>query len=123
MNICMDITGKTERTQRPRLVRASDLMWLRAGKAFVFLHGVVAICTFFLGLEYLIGWRWVPAPAYVAVRVVAMFGMLPFGVTAPIVALRMIFHGLRRHREWLYLGLCDVAIFALQIVSAVVASH
>lgn len=123
MNIRINITGDTEQTQRPHLVGTSDLKWRRAGKAFVFLHAVVAVCTCFIGLEYLVGWRCVPPLAYVAIKAVAMFGMLPFAVSSPIVSLRMILHGSRHHQEWLYLGLCDIAIFALQMVSAVVASY
>jgi hypothetical protein len=119
----MVTTNETEQVQPLRSLAASDLAWRRAGKVFILLHAIVAACTCFIGLEYLVGWRWVPPPIYIAVKAVAMFGMLPLLVLSPVVSVRMISRAARHHREWLYLGLCDIALLVLQIISAAMASQ
>ena len=96
--------------------------WHKAGKLYVLLHAVVCICVCFLGLEYLIGWRWIPVPIYVTVKLVAMVGFIPFVLSSPIISFYMAFVLSRRHREWLYLGICDAALFVLLIIGVVVAS-
>jgi len=107
--------------QPSRHSAARELAWRRAAKAYVLLHAIVCICTWFLGLEHLIALGWVPVPVYIVVKAVAMFGCLPFLLSSPIVSLVMA-SSWRYHREWLYLGICDVALLVLQIVSVRIAS-
>lgn len=79
------------------------------------------MCTCLLGLEYLIGCRWIPAAIYVPVKLVAMLGFIPFLLSSPIVSSVMVFVLSSRDREWLYLGLCDMALLVLLGVSMVAA--
>jgi len=102
-------------------VTGKDLARRRVGKAYVLLHAAVSICTCLIGLEYLIGSRWIPAAAYIAVKLVAMVGSIPFVLSSPVVFSMMIFVLSRRDREWLYLGICDASLLALQIIGTLAA--
>lgn len=93
----------------------------RTAKAYILLHAVVVGCTCLVGSEHLISLRWVPSPVYFVIHSVVMFGYPTFVLTSPIVASVMIFVLSRRDREWLYLGICDAALFILHIVGLRVA--
>jgi hypothetical protein len=98
------------------------MTWRQAGRRYVFIHAVVSICASFYGLEYLIGdwYNWIPS-VFVIVGALVEFGLTAFVLTSPIVCIVMIFFLSGRSREWLYLGLCDAALFILNMVSVVVA--
>jgi hypothetical protein len=101
---------------------AKDLVWRRSGKAYVLFHALVSLCTCIFGLEYLIA-HWIPTPLGTVAHVIAMVGFLPFVLLSPVVCFAMIFILSRQHREWLYLGVCDIAVLILQVISFTVASH
>jgi hypothetical protein len=94
---------------------------LQIAGIYIAFHAIVALCTCFIGLEYLIGYRWVPVSLYIAVKLVAMLGSVPFVFLAPvaIVAMLRLTH---KAREWLYLGLCEFGLALLQICAVVAAS-
>lgn len=100
--------------QRLRLVTPREIAWRRAGKIYVLLHGVVTIGPAVLGLVFSSGER-IPAVVGGPVFWIASLGLIPFLLSSPIVAFVMLFILSRRNREWLYLGICDVALLSLHV--------
>lgn len=99
-----------------------ELAYRRAARVYIFLLAVVTLCVWSIGMEHLVGSRWVSRTIYNVVDLVATFGFLPFILSSPILFFVMVLDLSRRHREWLYLGLCDLALFVLLFCSAIVAS-
>jgi hypothetical protein len=87
-----------------------DIAWRRAGKIYVLLHALISTCMF-LGVIGVGG---------SAIGLVAVVGSIPFVVSSPILSFIMVFVLSRRHREWLYLGLCDAALLAFLVFSTYV---
>jgi hypothetical protein len=89
-----------------------DIAWRRAAKAYTLLHALTALCMFMAATG---------AAGY-PVGLVAMVGLVPFVVSSPILSILMICGLSHRHREWLYLGLCNAAILSLLLFATLVGS-
>jgi len=109
--------------QRSHTDTERDAVWRRRAKVYVFLHAVACLCMCVFGLEYVPGYRTIPAVIVALVGSVSMVGLLPFIVSSPIVSIMMISASWRRGREWLYLGICDLSLLILHIISTTVASQ
>jgi hypothetical protein len=94
--------------------------WLWAAWAYVVLHGGVAANATFCGLWYLVGSDWIPCSIRNAMSLFLNLTVWPFFILSPIVFFMMIFVLSSRDREWLYLGICDAALFVLHVVAVIV---
>ena len=101
-------------------VADNDRTWRRRGKVYILLHAIaVAGVCFLVFAEVYFDLHSVPKVPCLAAKTVAELGVIPFLLSSPIVAGIMLFGLSSRHREWLYLGMCEAALLVLHVVAII----
>ncbi len=98
-----------------------SVLWRRVARLYVYVHLLVVICTSVLGMEHVYSMRQVPSLIYVTLKGIATIGYITFLVSSVPMSIMMIEVWSRRDRGFVYLGICEMLVFAGHVISVLAA--